>query len=571
MTMTYTQWYNEFDKMVQEKTGARLNSPEAAYYVMYYDAQEKKMKSLAENPAWKKDMAPKDLASVLLNQHAAGAKLFVMDGQSPTPTPVSINAEMEPSFAERHQKPSRFQRFLNTITFGQAYKKEIAAYHEQEAAERAAAAHQVDVVAPGIANWQKIERAEVQGKARESVQNTLKSRERSMLNTEMLMEDLLGPNSIYPDHLRNIPSNTEAGKRTAERISQTLQHIADHQYDNAPDFDAKQGAIIGLGAAMLDSSIDGVDISGSSPAGLDFDPQVNIRKNQRIMLIENTLALNGRDAIRNAGVFDMIANGRDYTADAMQEYQKGNVAPIADALRQVIETCTENWNTAIDLNSNRTRVNGMLIADTMEMIEQNPALKAAIGLSQKQMNRAKAISGVMQIYNEGQEAMRQLAENPSLTAAQREEAAKKAVASAIFCSNWQQESKAVTNALMEEINAVIPEEQITERMTSQSIAIANRSALTVENSIIHMGVEQTQKRFESVALNHPLYKDLTTPEKAMTTLRDMNELRHPKLQRTEQDLATMTRNQHVPIISYQRVSTMDKSNEMEADMKKGIK
>ena len=167
--------------------------------------------------------------------------------------------------------------------------------------------------------------------------------------------------------------------------------------------------------------------------------------------------------------------------------------------------------------------------------------------------------------------MRQLAENPSLTAAQREEAAKKAVASAIFCSNWQQESKAVTNALMEEINAVIPEEQITERMTSQSIAIANRSALTVENSIIHMGVEQTQKRFESMALNHPLYKDLTTPETAMTTLRDMNELRHPKLQRTEQDLATMTRNQHVPIISYQRVSTMDKSNEMEADMKKGIK
>ena len=563
MALTYSQWYDQFGTMFQQHTGYSLKDEEAAYYLMYQDPQTKEMKSALDLVKGKDG---EDYSKAIIGSISAGTKFYVMGQQTTRAVPLTLGPEGEPQFNERQQKPSRLHRFLNTITFGQAYKQEITSYKEQEAVDKASEQY-FPTLASKVHTIQN-QRENARIKERRSVSTTLENRVNDMKATEKLMQDLLGPNSKVPDHLRNIPANTPEGKITAKKIGQTLQGIADNRYYTAPAFDAKKAAVITLGAAMLDASIVGVDISGSSPAGLDYDPQVNIRKNQRIMLIENTLALNGRDAIRNAGVFEMIANGRAYTDNAMKEYLNGNIAPIAAALRQVIETCTENWNTATDLNSNRTRVNGMLIADAMEIVEQNDKIKAAAGLTEEQMNRAKAISGVMQIYKEGQEALQQLT-NVNLSDEQKKEFSQKAVASAIFCSNWQQESKAVTNALMEEINAVIPEEQITERMTSQSIATANRRALIVENSIIHMGVEQTQKHFESVALKHPLYQDLMKKEIDPKTLMGLAKLNDSKLQRSEQDLAQMLKSQRMPNITYQRVSTMAREHEMEASKGKG--
>ena len=574
MSLTPSQWYNDFDKTFHEKTGFHLSDQEAQFYLFYQDPATKQTMPMSNLVG---ETTGRDYARTVMNTYSAGARFYVMNNDGTEASRLWIDPETNTNaFLDRVEKPSRMHRFLNIITLGKAYKQEIASYKEQVAIDKTAQSYKGDFL-QGVEQLeqkrqkeQAEERARIQAKEnrlKQQIAKTLESGKSQKSYSDSMIEQLFSPTAKVSDDLRNITYASKNGAEVAEEIRKVMNTIEEIPYSTVDGIDKKISQTIAIGAAMLNSSIDKVQVSNSTASYLDPYPKVNFQKNQRTMLIENTIAPRIVDTIRNLGVYQMIASGREYTANAMEEYRKGNVAPVADALRQVVETCTETWNSAtlMTFHGNSLHVSAQLLTNALEFIEQNPEVQKATGLSKEQLSQAKGISGMEQVYQEGQKAISQLVQG-NLTQEEREALTKKALGSALICNTWKQGVSQVFSEIEEGVGSIYDyngvERDDTDRLISISMAQMGRAPLDIER-LVAMDLPGTIRRFEAQAVEHPLYKDLLDDQKAMSTLEDVRGLIHPKLQREQTTLNDMNRIARNVTIQYVRTSQKEQAKQLE--------
>ena len=140
---TPKQWMEQFQAACDEK-GLELNlndENDLGRLMIYSPTQKRYIRFKSPIEDWT-DMADAVRVSDVKNALEAGARLFAYGIQKDTPHEITISADGKPQLSEQTvdqtppEKPKGigfWKRTANILSFGQAYKDELKAYHDQKA------------------------------------------------------------------------------------------------------------------------------------------------------------------------------------------------------------------------------------------------------------------------------------------------------------------------------------------------------------------------------------------------------------------------------------------------------
>ena len=310
-------------------------------------------------------------------------------------------------------KPSGWNRFLHTISFGLLYRDKISRYTVYEKKQQFIAAAGKNAPArikEAAEEAQKQElsqaRKEVEKRTDElahaaSYQANMKNRSSKWNTIDERMSKIFGPAAdppkdvFEPDKIRDAVITVPKGM--SEKDCTTLI------------------ASVCMSREILDQA--GLGSSTNTiAAGASPEDQVRLKYNHNFTcMMENVIS--NEDA-RQKNLHTIFPAGRKQAAGLLSDFAGGNPKPAGTVLGAVIKEAMYYWDFTAGYNSDGFKASGAFLERSMELLEHHPEIAAETGLQKEELRKLHGILAQNGCQKESEQRLNQLVTNPPMPGTQ---------------------------------------------------------------------------------------------------------------------------------------------------------
>ena len=415
------------------------------------------------------------------------------------------------------EKPGLLKSFLNTITFGYAFRDDFADYeHEKSNYERA---RKLEKGLPAERHRREGTAAEEReqiaaGKEAEKFQENINR----LSEANRCLDTLMGPKAAHAEELlkQNVYTMEEMPLTPLE-ITGSL--LTDHEFAAAA-----LGACASREIGGRHKLMPGVPEDGKAAESYDF-------------IFEGFFSVMPRPKSGHYGV--VLDKGRQAVADALKAAGAGNYGPMGKLLADGLKMNNEQFCACRELNGN-TALLGDFGGTMLGILEKNPeVMKAAreAGLTEEDLLHARGAANLAKVYKDSLEAQKEICQaafedrkidDPKARIAA---VAGAQVANQNMMSSWKAHDQAVEkdrDAVGEKLIKVTMEEDQMKKAHADPEAIAAKAAEAEKYRVMHSlftsrGFPASDVQKQMGTLKEPVKESIQKQTNGIKELRELAE------------------------------------------------